>query len=192
MRAHAHILFALCLGLAPAMAGATSPRLVIDPSLPRALEGPGSVQVAWNDPTEFSEIRLSGNRSEAARGTWVIDLASHLAERANAHLADGQTLSLTLTDIDLAGDYEPWHGPQMRDVRMLRDIYPPRIRLDFTLRDASGQVIAEGNRELRDLGYLHGLRIPTNNNDSLRYEKKLIDRWLVQEFGPGQHLSASK
>lgn len=183
-------LAALALVLAPVLATAAT-KQVTDPSLPRSLsEGP--VTVSWEDPAGFSEIRHSGNPAEARRGTWVQDLATYLATRAAARLAPGQTLEVAIQDIDLAGDYEPWHGPRMRDVRMLRDLYWPRMQLRYTLRDAGGQVVAEGERSLSEMGYLQGLRQAGRSQDPLRYEKEMLDRWLQQEFGQAGSLSAGR
>jgi hypothetical protein len=174
------------LGLACllAVAGAhAKPRNVSDPEAPRALPTEGTVQVQWTDPAQFTELRNSRNRWEAQRGDWVVTLAEHLRKQADKRLPEGQKLDVTITDIKRAGDYEPWHGPQMDDVRFLRDIYPPRITLQFTLTDANGQVIDQGERRLSDTGYLFNSSLPSNT-DPLRYEKRLLDDWLRRELQP--------
>ena len=154
---------------------------VADPQAPRALTAEGPVQVQWNDPAGFTELRYSRNRWEAQRGDWVTKLAEHLRKRATGQLPDGQQLAVTLTDIKRAGDYEPWHGPQMDQVRFMRDIYPPRISLQFTLSDAQGRVIDQGERKLVDNAYLYG-STRQSDTDPLRYEKRLLDDWLRREL----------
>lgn len=157
------------------------PRDVTDPNLPRSLENDSPVAVSWTDPAEFSEIRRSGNRWEARRGDWVVKLAEHLQKRAERDLPAGERMEVTITDVQRAGNYEPWHGPQADDVRFVRDIYPPRIELSFKRYDAQGNLIAEGDRKLSDLAYLSNVR-PINSNDNLQYEKRLLDTWLAQEL----------
>ena len=95
-------------------------------------------------------------------------------------LPAGQQLAVTLTDIKLAGAFEPWRGPQFDDVRIVKDIYPPRIDLRFTLKSADGAILAEGERTLRDVGFL--TRGMANTSDPLRYEKRMLDDWLNREF----------
>ena len=57
------------------------------------------------------------------------------------------------------------------------------MRRDSVLRDADGNVIAEGSRELRDLAFMQ--RGPAGmSSDSLRYEKQLIDDWLRRDIEP--------
>lgn len=87
---------------------------------PRALSSEGNVDVRWTDPAQFAEMRFSGNRWEAQRGDWVTQLATHFQQSAARRLPDGQHLSVTITDIRRAGQYEPWHGPRMQDVRIVR------------------------------------------------------------------------
>jgi len=165
------------------MAGSANaaPRAVTDPDAPRALQANGPVSVKWDDPAKFTEIRQSSNRFEAERGDWVQQLARYLQTPAAKPLQPGQTLDVTLVDIKRAGDYEPWHGPRGRDIRIMRDIYPPRISLQYTLKDATGRIVSEGDARLSDSGYLHNLGLKSDS-DPLRYEKRLIDDWVKRQL----------
>jgi hypothetical protein len=175
----------LAVATAAGSAGAKV-RNVTDPDAPRSLPDAGPVSVGWTDPAQFSEIRYSHNPSEARRGDWVEDLAGYLRERAQARLPAGERLELTITDIQRAGNYEPERGIRFDDVRVMRDLYPPRLTLTLKRTGADGQVIAEGERKLSDPGFLRGAGVG-NSSDPLRYEKRMIDRWLVKEFpAPGR------
>jgi hypothetical protein len=92
----------------------------------------------------------------------------------------GLQLEINVTDIDLAGDFEPWRGPQFGDVRITRDIYPPRLALEFRLTDADDQVVRAGKREIRDIAYQTRLVRPLD--DYLRYEKDMLRDWFSSEF----------
>lgn len=142
----------------------------------------GAVAVHWGDPAQFTEVRLSNNRFEALRGNWADVLAQHLADKASPHVPAGQSLTVELEDIDLAGDFEPWAGPRLQDVRMIRDIYPPRLQLAFAVKDSQGKIISQGQRRLGNTGYLHDLPATRSASDSLLHEKRLIDRWVRDEF----------
>lgn len=178
-RAAASLLFAAALFAAAAAPAKT--RNVTDPDAPRSLPAEGPVAVEWTDPAQFTELKFSGNRWESQRGNWVFQLAEHLREEAVKRLPAGERMEVTITDIDLAGRYEPGRGMNMDRIRVMRDIYPPRMELSFKRYDASGQLVDEGQRKLRDLMYLG--KVPgTGSNDSLRYEKRLIDDWLRDEL----------
>jgi hypothetical protein len=88
---------------------------------------------------------------------------------------------VVITDIDRAGDFEPAMH-RMGDVRVVRDLYPPGIALRFTLRDAAGQVLAEGERRLTDLGFMTASVGAALRTDPLQHEKRLVDRWVRDEL----------
>jgi hypothetical protein len=170
--------FALALALAGC---ASSGGTMLSADAPRALPDHGPVSVAWADPATFTELRRSRNRWDSERGGWLTDLAKYMRKRAEAQLPAGERLQLTIVDIDRAGDYEPWRGPGQQDIRIIRDIYPPRMTVQYKRIDASGAVVAEGERKITDPAFLINAA-PFNDTDPLRYEKRMIDSWLHREF----------
>lgn len=160
-------------------------RRVTDPDQPRELYDEGPVQVVWNDPAQFREIKFSRSRFEATQGDWVRNLAKWIRKRAEPRVPEGTRLEVRILDIDRAGDYEPGNfgGANADHLRILRDVYPPRIDLEFRLTDAQGTVISSGERKLTDLLYLHNIVTGTYDSDPLRYEKMLINDWVRKEFG---------
>ncbi|MDR1075256.1 MAG: DUF3016 domain-containing protein [Xanthomonadaceae bacterium] len=180
------MLLAFALVTGPALGAGASPATVTDPNIPRHLPGTGPVQVQWTDPSRFSDILASGNRWEARRGNWVWQLAEYLRARAVAQLPPGERLDVTITDIQRAGGYESWHGPQAGNVRIVRDIHPPRISLVFKRYDAQGRIIGEGERRLTDYAFMQNSIGRAGDSDPLRYEKRLIDDWLRQELKTGR------
>lgn len=175
------LLFSLALGAMLAGTSDARVRNVTDPDAPRSLPAEDSaVSVDWTDPAEFTELRFSGNRWEAQRGNWVENLAQHLRDSAERQLQPGQRLAVTITDIQRAGSFEPQRPAQMDNVRILRDIYPPRVSLNFKLTDADGAILSEGEQRLVDHGYLS--RSSFGSSDPLRHEKQLLDDWVRREF----------
>ena len=86
----------------------------------------------------------------------------------------------------MAGEFHPPGAP--RDTRIVKDMYPPRIELDFRLLRADGTVEKEGARKLRDSSFLWGSSPITQ--ESMRYEKGLLDDWLKKEFAPARSAHA--
>lgn len=178
-----HPALALALAFAITACAHTAGRDVTDPSAPRALEAEGPVTVEWDDPAGFTEICTSFNRHEASRGNWVQELAEYLRDGIQARIGEGERVHVRITDIDRAGDFEPGRGADLDHVRIMRDIHWPRMSLEFEHRDAAGNLVNTGVRELSDPGYLSS-QLPLPRTDPLRYEKTMINRWLHREFGP--------
>ena len=181
MKTAARLLLLVAVLLATATASARA-RNVTDPDAPRALPATSNVAVSWSDPAGFSDLRRSTNRWESRRGDWVRDLAAYVQQSVARSLPPGERAEVTITDIRRAGDYEPWHGPQMNDVRIMRDIYWPQITLELRRTGADGRELEGGERVLRDPAYLtSGGRSP-RGNEALYYEKRLVDDWVRREF----------
>ena len=117
--------------------------------------------------------------------TLVADSVPRGAERVTVTLQKPEAFkdfkATSVTDIDMAGEFETWRGPQACSVRVMLDLYTPRVVLDFRLTDRDGKVVSAGHRDLSDPLYL--TRAVTLSTDPLRYEKNLLLDWLQKELG---------
>lgn len=138
-----------------------------------------AVTVDFVDTDNFTDFSDSYSFSERGRAHLVKSLSEYIAKRAERKLPKGLQLQVVVTDVDMAGEFEPWRAN--RDVRIVKDLYPPRISLSFRIVDAEGKVVAEGDRKLRDMSFMYSGR--ALDNDPLKYEKKLLDRWISRELG---------
>lgn len=138
------------------------------------------VEIVFLHPENYMDVRDAFGASEKGREGILTQLRDYLIRETMSCVPEGQKLTITFTDIDLAGDYEPWHGAQMMDVRVVKDIYPPKMDLEFKLTGADGKVSKEGKRQLRDLIFMSKPYI--NRDDALHYEKALLEDWLRKEF----------
>jgi len=139
--------------------------------------------VTFVQPEKFTDVRDGYTASEVGRNGILDQLRDYIVSRAKYYLPEGQKLSISFTDIDLAGDFEPWRGSQSMDIRVVKDIYPPKMDFDFKLTDATGKVLKEGKRQLRDLVFMSKLTL--NTNDGLHFDKALLDDWFRNEFPRG-------
>ncbi len=136
--------------------------------------------IVFLEPKNFTDVRDS-HMGDHERTTYLDQLRDHLRDQARYYVPAGYRLAVTFKDIDMAGDFEPWHGPQYHDIRIVKDIYPPRIVLAFRMTDAEGNVVAQGERALRDLAFMMKITMGFRN-DPMRHEKALLDDWLRNDF----------
>lgn len=150
------------------------------PGLPALAAGTATanVTVTYDHPENFAEtIKERSLSPGSASDAYLQTLRTYMEQRAARILPPGDRLNIVVTNVDLAGSFEPWLGPQMQDVRIIKNIYPPRIDLRFRLLGPDGRVLRAGTRKLRDPGFLDsGIFSPTDG--PLVYEKRLIDNWL--------------
>jgi hypothetical protein len=139
-----------------------------------------NVDVTFVSPEKFTDVKDTYMESERGRDGLLDELKTHLVTQGARYLAPNQRLEIKVTEVDLAGDFEPWRGINFQDVRIVKDIYPPRAKLKFRLVGADGKVISEGKRELSELGFM--MSSPSPTSDPLRYDKEMLSNWLRREF----------
>jgi hypothetical protein len=139
-----------------------------------------TVEVTFISPEKFTDAKDEMMESERGRAALLEELKNHFVAEGARLLAPNQRLEIRVTEVDLAGDFEPWRGANFQDIRIVKDIYPPRMNLEFRLIGADGKVVSEGKRELRSLDFLMTVALPTS--DPLRYDKEMMSNWLRREF----------
>lgn len=137
-----------------------------------------NVAVNFHEADKFTDVRESFGASSSQH---YLDLLSqHLQRKASALLPPGQKLTVTFTDIDLAGDFLPMKA-SMQDIRVIKDIYIPHMALSFQITNDDGKVIKEGSRRLTDLNFMNNLGL-IGRNEPLYYDKALLDDWVNKEL----------
>jgi Protein of unknown function (DUF3016) len=138
------------------------------------------VSVVFAHPERYTDLRLSCVSRDADTRALTAELGRFLQEAAAPRVSEGRRLEITVTNIDMAGEIESWRGPGRCDVRTVKDVYPPRIDLQFRWTGADGAEVPAGTRQLRDSNYLtHAAPVTA---DHLRYEKALLLDWLQREL----------
>jgi len=136
-----------------------------------------TAHVEFVKPESFTDA--GRNYAGSERDDNLDRLARHISQEAAKRLPADEKLDVWVTDVDLAGYYDP-RQTFTHEVRIVKDFYPPRIKLRFRLARADGGVLAEGERNLTDRNFLtHAQRYPL---DGLGYEKTLLDSWFRAEF----------
>jgi len=159
---------------------------VVSAALLAAIASPGGaqtaarVQVVFAGPEKFTDVKDDYLGSDRNRDILLDQLKLHLQHRGVDHVPEGHQLRITITDVDMAGEFEPGRNPGLGGARIVRAVYPPRIALRFELTDSTGKAIGTGQRTLTDLAFLSKPDI--YRNDLLKHEKSLLDDWLDREF----------
>ena len=143
---------------------------------------PERIQVIWAPTDKLTEVRDNQmQRGWLRPEDWMKSLSDDLRKRADRVLPAGEQLQVTINDIKLAGSYEPWRRSEQQDIRILKDIYPPRVELHYKLMASDGSTIREGDKKLVDGAYLQR-SVAADSTDPLRYDKRLLSEWVAREF----------
>jgi len=140
-----------------------------------AANGDGSKtasQVAFSEPDKFTDFRMSEHFRETDAEVLQKELTRAIERSAGHALPPGYTLSIRFTDIDLAGDINPYQRINLNDVRVYRSIHVPRLTFDYAVLDADGNTVASGSERLTDMAYDMRSRMP--NIDYTQYEAEMM------------------
>ena len=135
------------------------------------------VNVSFTNPERYTDAASSYlGRSEPTQR----EIEEHLKALGERYLAPGNTLTLEVLDIDLAGRYEPFAGDgnPLRIVRDRADF--PSMKVRYVLQ-AEGRILASGEESIADKSYLfYGSRF--SSNIPLSYEKRMLSDWFKARF----------
>lgn len=139
-----------------------------------------SVQVSYNEPEHFTDFRMTEFYRASDAEALQSELTRTIERSASSSLPPGYTLAIRFTDIDLAGDVNPFQRLNMRDVREYRSVYPPRLKFDYTVTNPAGETVLSGSETLTDLAYDMQIRMP--DSDYTRVEGQMM-RDFVRDVG---------
>ena len=152
-------------------------------ALVAGLSGPAAAQVSvrYVAPERFTDAENRIGTGLTLRVT-LAEMTRILQELGRRYLPPGETLDVTVLDIDLAGIEQPAFGTAQA-LRVVRDASPPRIRFAYTLR-RGGRTLAQGEESLTDINFLlnPGARFSTG---PLTYEQELLRDWFRRRFQAG-------
>ncbi len=150
-------------------------------------ESASRVSVTFIEPEKFTDARRA-ELEETSTGI-LGELKNFIVLTGARYVPENMKLNIRVTNVDLAGDFELFRGPQADQVRITKGLYPPHIVLEFEVIDSAEKVIKSGKRDLTDIDYQS--RSVNPREDYLRYEKDILRDWLRAEFADLKNRAAS-
>ena len=141
---------------------------------PAATAAPASVKVTFVNPAQFNDEDFRYRFTPRERAAAVGELTDYIVRTAQSLLKPGASLRIEILDFHRAGYYNPMLG-NAANVRILKDITPPRITLRYQL--TGGGKPQAARETLTDMNYLMN---PSGrfSGDPFIYEKALLNDWL--------------
>ncbi|HVW21040.1 MAG TPA: DUF3016 domain-containing protein [Opitutaceae bacterium] len=141
-----------------------------------AADAPQRTTVTFVHPEKFTDVKDRYYPTDAGRDGILRQIKDYIVQLGDRLLPPGYHLAMTFTNIDLAGEFEPWHGAQWDDVRIVKPIYPPRFKFSYSVTDPAGKVLKQGSENDTDMDF--DLQPTLDNQDPLRYEKAFLGTWI--------------
>jgi len=165
------------------LAGVLTSTAVIaaDETIENPVTEQGLVKIEWQDPKSFRDVKAVGDIQSRYEKRTFETLTKNLNKEASKTLKSEQKLEMLVTDLDLAGDVRPTFGATMNDIRLIEELYPPRITFSYKLLEGD-KVIMAGDEKLTDMGFMQ--RVGRASDKPMRYESKMLSDWLKKTVEP--------
>ncbi|NVK54482.1 MAG: DUF3016 domain-containing protein [Alteromonadaceae bacterium] len=137
------------------------------------------VEITWQEPESYTDVRPSNESRKRFRERVFSELDDYFNKLAEG-LPAGQTLSITVTDVDLAGQVWPTFGTGAQDIRIIESMYIPRMTFSYQLKHGE-QVMKSAEVSLKEMSFMNNAS-RFRRNEPFAYEKFMIKRWFSQEF----------
>lgn len=146
------------------------------------------VELRFTDPKAYTDGTLRDFSSARAREETYKALHKVFEDLAERYLPEGQALAVDVTELDLAGRFEPWRV-DFHDVRFMRSVTWPRMTFSYAVHQ-DGTVITSGTADISDMNYLHRAG-RSFDSDRLRYERQMLSDWFSETFVRSKAADAS-
>jgi hypothetical protein len=136
----------------------------------------GEVSVKWLDFNDYRDV-IPANESKSNYHKRIQTQFDKHIQTLMADMPSGYKLDLTFDDIDLAGDVRF----NMHDIRIIKAIYFPRMKLSYTLTDKSGKVLAQANSKvIKDMNFMDRIRM--GRDEAFYFDKRLLKDWFKENI----------
>lgn len=133
--------------------------------------------VEWKDTENYRDLKTANGSKKSFREQFFKEIEEHISELVQT-LPENNSLKLVITNVDLAGNIQ-FVGT--RQLRIVKEIFMPKIWLSYELTDDSGKVIKSETVEIKDSSFLNH----TNSRlerESFGHEKAMLTRWFRSTF----------
>jgi len=132
--------------------------------------------VTFTQPEQFSDVPHAAWERER-----ILNQVSKHFDVLAAKLPAGQSLKVEITDLDLAGRLLPFRSgvPELRVVGKGADW--PHMTLRYTITQGD-QVLKSGEETLSNMSYMDHIRFNRYRDDTLRFEKEMLDNWFKERI----------
>lgn len=138
------------------------------------------LSLKWQNPEDYIDVKASLYESDEDFQSYTFEQFETFLNRLAKKLPDDQTLKLTVTDLDLAGEVRLRTGP-LSDMRVIKTPYIPRIKFNYELIGSDKRVIQSGEEYLKNMA-MHDQVILPPSLDNYKYEFSMLNRWFKKTF----------
>lgn len=143
----------------------------------------GEVKVEYKDYKKFTDMKPANEARGSYEKRTMANFDKIFADLAK-ELPEGYSWNVVVTDIDLAGDVDYMFTQTGQQIRVIKDIFIPRINFSYSLLDKNKVVVAEEKDfKLKDMGFMTRIS-NARANQPYEHERLMLERWFKEKIQP--------
>lgn len=141
------------------------------------------VKVEYKDYKKFTDMKPANEARGSFEKRTMASFDKIFADLAK-QLPEGYSWNVVVTDIDLAGDVNHMFTQTGQQIRVIKDVFIPRVNFSYTLLDQNKGVVAEEkDLKVKDMGFMSRIS-NTRANEAYEYERVMLERWFKDKIQP--------
>lgn len=151
----------------------------------------GEVKVEYKDYKKFIDMKPANEPRGAFEKRTMASFDQIFADLAK-NLPEGYSWTVVVTDIDLAGDVNHMMTQTGQQIRVIKDIFIPRINFSHTLLDQNKVVVLEEkDLKLKEMGFMNRSNVG-RAGEPLEHERGMLERWFKDKIKPAVETHQNK
>lgn len=141
------------------------------------------VVITWSDPANYTDVREANGNSQAFRDALFKELHGYMDEIAQ-NLPPGQTLNMTVSDVDLAGRIVNGNTVGLSSSKQIRYVQHttfPKMAFSYELLNQADEVLLSGSKVIKNMALRRGINSKTVTT-TLEHEKDMLQQWFNSDI----------
>ncbi|MGX5174118.1 DUF3016 domain-containing protein [Aliikangiella sp. IMCC44653] len=141
-----------------------------------------AVEIKLIEPSKFRDAEVAGESKKQSYQSLEKELVKVFKRAISRSPEQKLDLNVEVTNVDLAGDIEYFWNQTGREMRVVKnnDLY--KLQFNFTIKDTQGNVIKQGNEEIKNFLRNTNYRHAANSSALIGYMQKDINDWLKRSL----------
>ena len=136
----------------------------------------GEAKVTWLEPEKYSDIRPGNETRDNFKERIFKEFDSMFSSIAKK-LPEGYQMDVTVTDLDLAGEINGMYSKFGWDIRVIKELYWPRMSFSYVLKNEKNEIIGSAKEELKDMNFMTSIGMHRSRS-SFDFEEKMLNDWF--------------
>jgi len=139
-------------------------------------------QVTLIEGKKFIDYQLTNYSRSKSLSILEKDFNKVFVKLSKKYFKNGQSISVTVTNLDLAGDIRFNIGNNNQDIRVVKDASPMKLYFNYKILAKDGTVVSEGEYKIKEFLRLSSHTSRLKQRGHLSHFIPFLEKWFETEL----------